>query len=164
MSPATTKPATTTPRLNRTALAADLIRDEDEILHAYQDSEGYWTIGVGQLIDKRKGGKISQAASRFMLQESITEKIADLDKYLPWWRELSEVRQRVLVNMCFNMGIGNTKKGLLSFRNTLAAIKDGRYDDAARGMLASKWARQVGDRAKRLAYMMKHNTEIGMPK
>lgn len=143
----------------RANLTNDLVRDEGEVLHAYPDSEGYWTIGVGQLIDKRKGGGISQAASRYMLNESIDSKIADLDRELPWWRDLSPVRQRVLLNMCFNMGIGDEDSGLLSFTKTLPAIREGRYHDAARMMLQSKWARQVGDRAKRLAYMMTHGKE-----
>jgi GH24 family phage-related lysozyme (muramidase) len=28
-----------------------LKRDEGEVLHAYKDSLGYWTIGIGILID-----------------------------------------------------------------------------------------------------------------
>lgn len=136
--------------MDKDKLISELIRDEGEVLHAYQDSLGYWTIGVGHLIDKRKGGKISKAASRFMLAEDIDEKMSEPDKALPWWRELSDVRQRVLINMAFNLGIG----GLMGFLNTLKAVKEGRYKDAARGMLASRWRTQVGDRAKRLADMM----------
>lgn len=132
-------------------LVADLVRDEGEILHAYQDHLGYWTIGVGHLIDKRKGGGISRAASRFLFAEDVAAKIAELDKALPWWRSLSLDRQRVLVNMAFNLGT----PGLLKFKNTLAAVQRGDYEAAAKGMLASLWARQVGDRAKRLAATMR---------
>jgi lysozyme len=57
----------------------------------------------------------------------------------------------VLVNMAFNMG-----GGLLSFVNTLAAIQRGDYNAAANGMLASRWATQVGARATRLADMMRN--------
>jgi len=45
--------------------------------------------------------------------------------------------------MCFNLGIG----GLLGFNNTLAFIAAGDWESAANGMLASKWAKQVGMRA-----------------
>jgi len=131
-------------------LRAELTRDEGDIPHAYQDSLGYWTIGIGHLIDKRKGGKLSDAARKFIFEEDLAEKMADLDKHLPWWRELSDARQRVLVNMCFNLGIG----GLLGFKNTLAFIKAGEYKKAAAGMLNSLWAKQVGARATRLAKMM----------
>lgn len=137
--------------MNRDELIEELIRDEGEVLHAYTDSLGYLTIGVGHLIDRRKGGSISKAASRFILNEDINEKMHQLNLHLPWWRSLSEKRQRVLVNMCFNLGI----KGLLGFKQTLAAVKSGDYELAAINMLKSKWSRQVGDRSKRLAQMMK---------
>jgi lysozyme len=45
-------------------IAEQLRRDEGEVLHAYQDKYGYWTIGVGRLIDARKGGGISVEESR----------------------------------------------------------------------------------------------------
>ncbi len=45
------------------SITQQLRRDEGEVLHAYQDSLGYWTIGIGVLIDKRKGGGITKAES-----------------------------------------------------------------------------------------------------
>jgi lysozyme len=133
-------------------LIDELIRDEGEILHAYADSLGYLTIGVGRLIDKRRGGGISKEESRYLLSNDIKETESQLDIRLPWWRVLSATRQRVLLNMAFNLGID----GLLGFKNTLLAIKQGDYERAAKGMLASKWAKQVGARANRLAEMMKN--------
>jgi lysozyme len=53
--------------------------------------------------------------------------------------------------MAFNLGV----PGLLKFKNTLRAVREGRFEDAAKGMLASKWARQVKGRAVRLAQVMK---------
>lgn len=132
-------------------LISELIRDEGEILHAYADSLGYLTIGVGRLIDKRRGGGITKEESRYLLSNDIKAKEDELDKRLPWWRDLSPVRQRVLLNMAFNLGV----TGLLGFKNTLSHIQHGRYDLATKGMLASKWSKQVGARASRLAQMMK---------
>jgi lysozyme len=129
----------------------DLVRDEGEVLHAYEDHLGYTTIGVGRLIDKRRGGGISREESRLLLANDLERFAAGLDAHLPWWRTLSRGRQRVLLNMAFNLGVS----GLLTFRNTLAAVREGRYDDAAAGMLKSKWAGQVGERAKRLAALMR---------
>lgn len=140
----------------REILAEELIRDEGLKLYAYQDSEGYWTIGIGRLIDKKRGGGISREEAFYLFDNDLREKEADLDRYLPWWRALSPARQRVLLNMCFNMGIGNSKEGLRSFKNTLAAMERGDYEAAARGMKASKWAKQVGERADRLIEMMKN--------
>lgn len=133
------------------ALEAELTRDEGNVAYAYTDSLGYLTIGIGHLIDKRKGAKLKPQVIDLIFQLDIQDCEADLDRNLPWWRNLSPVRQRVLLNMCFNMGIGT----LLTFKNTLAAMQNGSYAAAASGMLASKWATQVGDRAKRLADMMR---------
>ena len=70
---------------------------------------------------------------------------------LPWIDKLTPARQAALINMAFNLGIG----GLLGFKNTLAAIEQGDYVRAARGMLASKWATQVHGRADELAAQMR---------
>lgn len=129
------------------------MREEEGVVpYAYQDSLGYWTIGVGHLIDKRKGGKLSDAAIDFILMEDINSAIADLDRSLPWWRTLTENRQRVLISMCFNLGI----TGLLGFKNTLAMMQRGDYEGAAKGMLDSKWATQVKSRATKLSTMMRN--------
>lgn len=124
---------------------------EGRVKHAYRDSLGYWTIGVGHLIDRRKGGHLPEHIIDDLLEHDITEHSRQLFTALPWVMELDEVRKSVLVDMTFNLGIA----GLLGFKNTLAAVKERRWEDAARGMLASKWASQVGGRAVRLADMMR---------
>jgi len=124
---------------------------EGRVKHAYQDSLGYWTIGVGHLIDKRKGGALPESIIDALLEYDIMEHSRHLFTALPWVMDLDEVRKSVLVDMAFNLGVA----GLLGFKNTLAAVKEGRWEDASKGMLASKWADQVGTRAERLADMMK---------
>ena len=136
---------------DNTLLLQEIRRDEGVVPHAYQDSLGYWTVGVGRLIDKRRGGKLSDDEIDYLLVNDITRFVDELDARLPWWRTLSPVRQRVMVNMAFNLGTA----GLLGFRNTLKPVEAGRYDLAARGMMASKWATQVKGRAVRLAEMMR---------
>lgn len=136
---------------NDALLLAELTRDEGWRPYAYQDHLGYWTIGVGRLIDQRKGGRLSADEIDYLLQNDVNRFKAELDKELPWWRTLDPVRQRVLVNMAFNLGTA----GLLGFKNTLAAVKRGDWSAASAGMLASKWADQVGLRAHRLAKMMR---------
>ena len=128
------------------------LRDEEgEVLSAYQDHLGFWTIGVGHLIDKRKGGAISPYISRLLLESDIADKASDLYKSLPWWRDLDEVRQAVLLGMAFQMGIN----GLLGFKNTLAMVKSGNCAGAANGMLNSLWAKQTPARAKRMSEQMR---------
>jgi lysozyme len=79
----------------------------------------------------------------------------ELDKAFPWWRDMSEIRQRVLADMAFNMGVPRLK----GFKNALAAMKEGNYAEAADEMMDSIWAKQVGTRAARLAHMMEHDTD-----
>lgn len=128
------------------------VEDEGKVLHAYKDSRGLWTIGIGHLIDQRAGGGITEEICDFIFKSDIEEKTAGLDAYLPWWRELDEVRQLVLLSMCFNLGI----RKLLKFKITLGHIKEGKYALAAREMLQSKpWADQVPNRVKKLSKMMR---------
>lgn len=135
-------------------LAKELARDEGEVLHAYQDSEGLWTIGIGCLIDRRRGGGITHEEAVYLLGNRVAAKEAELDRAIPWWRGLSPARQRVILNMAYNMGVGDAASGLLSFHDTLAAIQRGDWKAAAAGMKASKWARQVGERADRLEALL----------
>ena len=85
-----------------------------------------------------------------MYENDRAETEAWLDRNLPWWRALDPVRQRVMMNMAFNM-----QGKLLGFRNFLAAAQRRDWSTASAEMLDSLWARQVGDRAKRLASMMR---------
>jgi len=125
--------------------------DEDEVLTAYQDHLGFWTIGVGRLIDKRKGGGISKAESAILLDNDISGKEAELDRRLSWWRKLDEARRGVLLAMAFQMGVD----GLLGFVSTLKMVQAGDYAGAARGMLNSLWARQTPERAMRMSEQMR---------
>lgn len=135
----------------RDDLARQLRRDEGVVEHAYEDSEGWTTIGVGRLIDKRKGGRLRDDEIEYLLQNDITEKTDELIRRLPWVADLGEARKGVLINMAFNLGVG----GLLGFRKTLALIKAGDYAAASVEMLDSKWARQVKGRATRLSRQMR---------
>jgi len=134
--------------MNRTALKEQLIRHEGLRLKPYLCTAGKTTIGVGRNLDDNG---ISMHEAMLLLDNDIDAVEDDLDQRLPWWRGLTEARQRVLADMAFNLGIGR----LEGFRNTLAAIKTGNYPAAAEGMLASRWATQVGKRAQTLAKMMR---------
>lgn len=128
------------------------LRDEEgEVLHVYNDSMGFATIGVGRLIDKRKGGGITAEESAYLLGNDIAKVNAQLDAKIPWWRKLDEARQAVIQGMAFQMGID----GLLGFKNTLKMIESGDYEGAGKGMLNSLWAKQTPARAKRMSEQMR---------
>lgn len=145
--------------MNEALLEEELVRDEALRLHAYRDSVGKLTIGVGRNLDD-KG--ISPAEANFLLKNDIAEHLALLDRHCPWWRNMDEVRQRALANMAFNLGVGPSDEQpmgkLLEFKNTLAAMARGDYEAAANGMSSSTWAKQVGLRATRLVEMMRAGT------
>ncbi|MBU9593449.1 glycoside hydrolase family protein [Burkholderia multivorans] len=132
---------------DRKQLIVELSRDEGRRLKPYVDTVGKTTIGVGRNLTDVG---ITDAECDLLLSNDIDRTVAWLDRNLPWWRQLDAVRQRVIVNMAFNMG-----GSLLTFTNTLSAMKRGDYASAADGMLNSLWARQVGARATRLANMMR---------
>jgi lysozyme len=133
--------------VNTQRLAEELLLDEGLVLHAYADSLGYLTIGVGRLIDERKGGGITEPEALLLLDNDIRRHWGELAAALPWVAQAPEAVQEVLANMCFNLGLA----GLLGFRQTLAHLEAGRFAEAAAEMLRSKWAGQVGARAERLA-------------
>lgn len=136
-----------------------LIRDEGLCLFPYRDSLGFWTIGVGHLIDGRKGGSLPEYIRSFpltdaealrLLNDDINECHYQLNLRLPWWQRLSETRKNVLLSMVFQMGMA----GVLKFNTFLRNLEEENYSGAASSMQASLWAKQTPERVDRLAAMM----------
>ena len=124
-----------------------LILHEGLRLFPYRCTAGKLTIGIGRNLED-KG--ISNEESLIMLRNDIKEVCQRLSHYT-WYTELDCVRQRVIVDMVFNLGLG----GFLRFQNTISALEKHDYCEAAKEMLDSRWASQVGQRAERLAQMMR---------
>lgn len=129
----------------------ELEKDEGRVKHAYQDSLGYWTIGVGRLIDKRLGGGLRDDEINYLLNNDVEEAHVTAQKLVKNFDDLTSNRKAVILHLAFNLGY--TK--LVKFVNTLKAVNEGRWEDAARGMENSLWYRQVGDRSKRLVKLMR---------
>jgi len=126
-----------------------LVRHEGLRLKPYRCPAGKLTIGYGRNLDDRG---ISQKEAYAMLERDIQDFERQLLDEIPdVYNGLDEVRQSVLLNMCFNLGM----KGLLEFKNTLGFVAAGDWERAANGMLASKWAKQVGMRAIELSELMR---------
>lgn len=138
--------------MNLEALRAQIVRHEGLRLKVYNDSLGIPTIGVGRNL-RDKG--ISEMEAMILLENDLGDVLRDLDREFPWWRHMSEIRQLVLADMAFNMGISRLK----GFRKALAGMAEGRYGYAADELLDSRWAGQVGPRALRLAHMMRTDME-----
>ncbi|KVH78369.1 lysozyme [Burkholderia ubonensis] len=131
-------------------LKAELTRDEGRRKRIYTDTVDKVSGGIGRNLTD-KGFRDNEID--LMYQNDIAETEAWLDRSLPWWQSLDPVRQRVMMNMAFNM-----QAKLLGFRNFLAAAQRRDWNTAAAEMLDSLWARQVGARATRLAAMMRSGT------
>jgi lysozyme len=123
-----------------------LRRDEGRRPRAYQDTRGVWTVGYGHNLST---GLLTEAAMLQILRDDLQAVQAPC-RALPVWAHLSPPRQGVLLNMAFNLGMA----GLRRFERMLAALDVRDYPAAAREMLDSDWARQVGTRADRLSRQM----------
>jgi lysozyme len=130
-------------------LRAQLQRHEGVRLRPYRDTVGKLTIGCGRNLDDVG---ISAGESDVLLTNDIDRAVHGLVvRYPDWFPALDPVRQAVLVNMAFNLGLS----GLAGFVRTLDCVARGQFADAADRMLQSKWAKQVKGRATELAAQMR---------
>lgn len=114
----------------------------------YRCPAGKLTIGYGRNIEDNG---ITEAEASFLLVEDVKKCRAECQKSFAWFGDMDRDRQDVIVELDFNMGL----KRLLGFKKMLAACARKDYEAAAREMLDSLWARQVGKRAQTLAAIMK---------
>ena len=115
--------------------------------HPYLDTVGKVTIGWGRNIDDNG---ITKEEADYLFDNDFDRCQRELSPY-PWYVNQPQNVQYALMNMCFNLGIGR----LLGFRKMIMALTAKDYTKAAMEALDSKWAKQVGDRAKQVALMMR---------
>lgn len=162
--------------LNMGRLHSQLILEESLALLAYDDvtgkpvpdgqtCRGYLTTGVGRNLDTNplnpeelsaighnaRKYAITHDQALMLLDNDIGKVCADLDKMLPWWEHLDEIRARALVDLCFNMGVSR----LLMFRRFLGNMRIGAYNEAADALKDSLWYSQVKSRGVRLVAMVR---------
>ena len=127
-------------------------------LTAYKDSLGFWTIGYGHLLNQNRdwyGYTITQAEADALFDKDWEEHVLDLVAAIPWIVFLDDVRQAVLADMCFNLGIEPfDHDGYKDWPIFIGQVKEGAYSEAAQNMWSTLWAKQVKERAERLAKMM----------
>tara|TARA_R100000541_G_scaffold6375_1_gene13889 strand:+ start:54 stop:476 length:423 start_codon:yes stop_codon:yes gene_type:complete len=124
-----------------------LVLHEGLRLKPYKCTSGKLTIGVGRNLDD---AGISEQEAFMLLDNDINKIINSLPFQFPFYSELNDARKAVLINMAFNIGMS----GLFKFKNMLAAIRNGDFEQASYEMLDSVWAEQVGNRARQLANQM----------
>ena len=133
-------------------LHEELKRDEGVRLMPYKDSVGLLTIGCGRNIEERG---ISEDEMEHMLTNDIAIAVKDCCQIFSAFASHPAVVKRALVNMSFNLGAPTLRK----FRNMIAAINAREYDLAATEALDSRWAKQVGQRAQRIASLLRKGQE-----
>ena len=154
----------------RTHLLKQLMKSEGLRLEVYQDTLGIDTIGVGRNLEDRGITKeeldaldipnmdavyqhgITEADAMFLLENDVQIVEEELLKAHPCIAELDAVRQLVLVDMAFNMGVPR----LCKFKKMWAGVHEGDFRTAAKEMLDSRWAIQVKSRSHKLAHAMHH--------
>lgn len=124
----------------------DLKSDEGFRSHVYQDHLGYFTIGYGRMVDKRKRGGITKEEAEMLLENDMATVWNELENGLSFWPRLPLNVKRALVNMGFQMGVPT----VLRFKKTLKHLQNGQWERAADEALDSKWASQTPNRAKRV--------------
>ena len=145
------------------ALVIKLLKKHEGFVdHIYYCTAGKKTIGYGYNIEanplKLSAEKIAgfsqygitDLAATALLIECVKALEFTLYKKIACWPKLSEVRQAVLLDMAFNLGV----EGLLSFKNMLACLNRADYITATEHMLNSQWRSQVKQRAIELANLL----------
>ena len=124
-------------------LRSELVQDEGSRNVAYLDTRGNITAGIGHNLSAHA---ISDAIIQQWFADDIDLAAQTLDDEVPWWRTLPPNAQRVMVNLCFNMGWGTLKQ----FQHFLDAMQAQDWQRAADELQASAWWHEVGERGPRM--------------
>lgn len=127
-----------------------LIRHEGMKLKPYTCPSGKLTIGVGRNLEDMG---ISKDEALTLLENDVARLALELWPF-DWYNRLSPVRQEVILNMAFNVGVTR----LLKFKKMISCLKAEDFTGAASEMLSSQWSAQVGKRATELAEMMRSDS------
>ena|SRR5690606_14753652 len=157
------------------SIQEQLILHEGISLTPYKCTTGKWTIGVGrnledtglyefekmrilgtyeltrqEVIDILQVRHITQEEALYMLDNDIKVITAELEDSYKWFKYLDEVRQKVIIDMRFNLG----SAGFAGFKNMIRQLELENYQKVAEEMKNSKWYLQVKTRGDRLIKMM----------
>jgi len=126
--------------------------------HVYKCTAGFNTLGYGRNIDanpltKEENGWFNSnplACSEQLLKDDLVKFETAIDTKKPWVSEEPPARRDGIINMTYNLGEG----WLMSWGQTWELMKLGKWADAASIIRGSKYAKQVGNRAKQIAMMI----------
>ena len=157
-------------KYNKDKLMEKLVAHEGLRLQVYKDTLGIDTIGIGRNLQDRGISKeeldeldipsidhvyeygITEADAMFLAQNDVQIVEEELLRAHPCVEKLDAVRQLILIDMAFNLGVPR----LCKFKKMWAGIHENKFDVAAKEMLDSRWANQVKSRSTKLAHAMHH--------
>ena len=111
---------------------------------------------IGKTVEEIYLAGITEEDAYFLLRADIDIVARELLNVKPVTGDVDSIRQLVLMDMAFNMGVPR----LCKFINMWAALEQHDYNKAADEMLDSKWAKQVKSRATNLAHSMQYGTYV----
>ncbi len=113
----------------------------------YKDTKGNVTIAYGRNLDHVG---INESEAEILLNNDIDNASEDLYRFLPFARELDDVRKAVLIELTFNIGI----EEVMHFRKMIECLKQHDFKGASDELLDSKWREEVGGRAQDMAFCL----------
>jgi lysozyme len=144
--------------VNTDALMADIKADEGWLPYGYDDRtsepvkcSGWLTIGYGFLIDSRKGVGLPRPVAEFWLRYAVNERIEELERRWPAFKDQHADVQRALGNMVYQLGVS----GVLKFTDMLNCLERNERAQAAANALQSIWATQTPKRARKVAALIR---------
>ena len=120
-------------------------------LQLYKDSSGKLCIGWGHNIEDLG---IDREVADLLFEKDFQRAYRQAIEHIPFFLDLDEIRQLVIIDMIFNMGVN----GVLTFKKMLHALENRDWRRAARELLRSKYARQCPQRAKENARLLRTGT------
>jgi len=137
--------------MNKEAVVESIKQNEGLSLYCYDDNLGYATIGYGRLIDKERGGGISEDEAMHLLHNDLAVITKRLNAKHPWWSSQPTRVQNFIVELCYQLGVN----GFSKFVKAINHLQASNISAAAAEFLDSRWAReQTPNRAQRMVEML----------
>lgn len=147
--------------------------DEGCRYKAYKDTTGHTTVGIGFNMDSPTARStwiranvtesfnsvysdqcnLSTNSINSLLNTCIDSARTDLESLLPEYSTYPYCVQIALINLMFNLG----KSVFSTFTGTIQLIKNKQFAEAAQHLLGTLWAREVPNRAKRVAQLFNND-------
>ena len=128
---------------------------------AYTDTANKITIGYGRNLQNNPPtlvewntvlfpNGITQDQAEKLLEPQIIVVNNWLSNTFSWWNNLTNNRKLCLIDIVFNIG----ENGFLQFHDTIAALANANYAEAAVQLKNSAWYKQTGQRARNDVLLM----------